>query len=61
MCLDNFFLGKEGIKYGCDVFVCGHSPGTAASAALMAGVSLMSILLAGDWMRASTLSRYGFT
>ena len=33
------------------------SGGTAASVALVAGVSMVSILQAGDWVRVSTLAR----
>ena len=35
--------------------------GVAASAALAAGVSLVSILQAGDWARVSTPARYYFS
>ena len=35
--------------------------GAAASAALVAGVSLVSILQAGDWARVSTLARHYFS
>ena len=35
--------------------------GTAASAALAAGVSLVSILQAGDWARVSTPARHYFS
>ena len=34
--------------------------GVAASAALAAGIFLVSILQAGDWTRVSTLARYYF-
>ena len=37
------------------------SLGVAASAALVAGVSLVSILQAGDWARVSTLTRHYFS
>ena len=35
--------------------------GTAASGALVAGVSLVSIQQAGDWARISTLARYYYS
>ena len=35
--------------------------GVAASAALAAGVSLVTILQAGDWTRVSTLARHYFS
>ena len=35
--------------------------GFAASAALAAGVSLVTILQAGDWARVSTLARHYFS
>ena len=39
----------------------GFFQGAAASAALVAGVSLVSILQAGDWARVSTLARCYFS
>ena len=39
----------------------GSLQGAVASAALVAGVSLVSILQAGDWARVSTLARYYFS
>ena len=35
--------------------------GATASAALVAGVSLVTILQAGDWARVSTLARHYFS
>ena len=39
----------------------GSLQGAAASAAIVAGVSLVSILQAGDWARVSTLARHYFS
>ena len=39
----------------------GSLQGAAAPAVLVAGVSLMSILQAGDWARDSTPARYYFS
>ena len=39
----------------------GSLQGVAASAALAAGVSLVTILQAGDWTRVSTLARHYFS
>ena len=39
----------------------GLSGGVAASAALAAGVSLMTILQAGDWAQVSTPARHYFS
>ena len=46
------------LKHTCLQAVSG---GIAASAALAAGVSLASILQAGDWARVSTLARHYFS
>ena len=39
----------------------GAMPGAAVSAALVAGVSLVSILQAGDWARVPTVTRHYFS
>ena len=39
----------------------GSLQGAAASVALAAGVSLVSILQAGDWVRVSTTARHYFS
>ena len=42
-------------------YASGFSLGAASSAAILGGISLMSILQAGDWARVSTLARYYFS
>ena len=56
MCIDNYFLGKEGFKYDYDTCL----QGATASAALVTGVSLVSTLLPDDWARVSTPARHYF-
>ena len=43
------------------MYVSGFSPGAAASAALVADVSLVSILQVGDLAKVSTLARHYFS
>ena len=57
MCLNSFFLGKEVLHIAKAHMSLGAVCGAVASAALAAGVSLASILQAGDWARVTMLSR----
>ena len=50
---DDFFLGIEDFKYVRHMYL-GILQGTEACAASVAWVSLVSILLAGDWARVFT-------
>ena len=43
------------------IYLWDLSGGAAASAALVAGVSLVSILQEGDWVRVSTPARHYFS
>ena len=58
MCLNNFFLGKESFQVLL-MYICTIQD-AAASAALVAGVPLVSIMHAGDWAIVFTPARHYF-